>query len=849
MRQHRRLVHLAVVVFVWCAWPLPLTAQEPDTALARQLAEQQLSQGVTTAQLLQQLEQSGITREEARTRLTQAGQDPAIADRYFDMLERGELPDDPVPDDILQVLRNIGLSIRQQEEEVAAAPQPDTGALSAGLVDSGLTPDPAAAGPQIFGRSLFEQLTSQFDPVLSGPVDPDYRLGPTDELALVLFGDVELAHPLEVTREGYIIIPNVGRIWVAGLTLAELEDQLYDRLGERFSGIKRGPEATTHFQVSIGRLRAIQVSVLGEVERPSAYELSAVSNVLEALYRAGGPEENGSFRRVDVIRDGERITTIDLYDYILRGDSRDDVRLEHQDIVFVPTAGPHVTIEGAVGRPAIYEVGPEEGLREVIANAGGLEPQAVLRRVQIDRIVAPERRRPGVDRILVDVDVDNLLRSDGELEPVQAGDLVRIFAVSEERRHRIVVEGEVRRPGVHQWTEGMTLWDLIDRAEGLQERAYTPRAHIYRLVEADESRRMIATELLADSTGTPLQDVELADRDSVVIYSQATLTNPEFVGIHGFVKDPGTYALADGMSVEDLILAAGGFVHGALSVEAEVVRFPNGLQRTESTAEIYHVSLRPSTEPSERVRPSGNGTDNGRLRFAEGVSEDYRPGQIPAWIPGPDEFELQHSDQVFIRRAPGFEEPREVFVTGEVLLPGTHMLRQREERISDVIRRAGGTTEEAHGEGLQLIREGLLVPTDLDRALSEPGGAQDLVLEPGDSVHVPRYDPTVLVTGAVAFESRIPYVPGQGFGYYVNRAGGFADNAVKKRASIVYQNGARATVSSFLFFRSMPTPRPGSTIVVPVRPESERTGINWTAVLSGTLSAVTTAALLIRALD
>jgi polysaccharide biosynthesis/export protein len=400
--------------------------------------------------------------------------------------------------------------------------------------------------PPIFGRALFRRTTTQFQPILSGPVDADYRLGPGDELVLFLTGDVELGYVLDVNREGYVIIPDVGQLFVNGLTLGELRSRLYERLGRVYSGVRRGPEATTQFQVSLGRLRANQVYLIGEVEWPGSYQVSAVATVFNALYTAGGPTRQGSFRRIEVRRGGRVVREVDIYDYLLRGDSRGDIRLEQGDIVFVPMAGAQVQIEGAVRRPAIYELRPEEGLRDLLAQAGGLKADAVVRRIQIDRILPPERRRPGVDRVLVDVDIYEVARPEGERIALHDGDIVQVFGVSEERRHRVSITGKVRRPGTYEWIPGGTLWDLIDRADGLDERAYTARAHIFRLNEADGSRRLIQAPLLADESGRALRDVALADRDSVVVLSREELSNPQTVAIDGFVKNPGTYALAEG---------------------------------------------------------------------------------------------------------------------------------------------------------------------------------------------------------------------------------------------------------------------------------------------------------------
>jgi len=500
----------------------------------------------------------------------------------------------------------------------------------------------------------------------------------------------------------------------------------------------------------------------------------------------------------------------------------------------VPPYTARVRVEGAVRREAIYEVREGEDVRDAIRFAGGFHADAVVRRVQIDRVQAPVNRRPGVDRVLVDVDVARLQDGATELALLRDGDAVRVFAVSDERRHRVSVVGEVHRPGLHEWTQGLTLWDLIERAEGLVERAYTSRAHIYRLVEEDGSRRLVRTALLADSTGAAVQDVLLADRDSVVIFSREQLRSPQYVSIDGFVKKPGTYELADGMTVRDLVLSAGGFITGAYVDEAELARMPPGLERTGRTARILRVPI-----------------GDGQTKSAEEAGREEAAGQrwssFPDWVPGAGEFVLDPGDRVFIRKAPNYELPRMVTITGQVMMPGTYVLESRSEKLIDLLDRAGGLTPEAYRRGLRLVRDSALLATDLPQAIRQPQSRYNLVLQPGDSLHVPEYDPTVLVTGAVNFESRVLWEAGRNLQYYVNRAGGYTDVADSKRLTVTYQDGERAGVERKLLFRRRPTPEPGSTIFVPSKPEHQQGGVNWGEVIVRTSTLVTTFATLLIA--
>ncbi|MEN8375257.1 MAG: SLBB domain-containing protein [Gemmatimonadota bacterium] len=817
------------------------TGQQADTVAIRQQIEGRLGRSVSQGEILEALRRSGLTRSQLRLRLSQAGYDPALADRYYDALEGGSLQRGAPGGDFAEALGRLGLMGQDSGlgigpgqaalfDSLGADSRPfrDPPGLPFDLRDE---PVPTVDGLPIFGHDIFRRFTTQFDPILEGPVDAGYRLDAGDELALVLTGDVELAYPLTVSREGHVFIPDVGRVAVAGLTLGQLEDALYGRLGSVYSGVRRGPGATTRFQISVGRLRVNQVFVVGEVRWPGAYQVNAAGTAFNALYLSGGPSAAGSLRSLEVRRGGRLVQTVDTYDYLLRGDNAGDLRLEQGDRLFVPVALTLVGVEGSVRRPAAYELREGEGLRELIAFAGGFRSDAVVRRIQVDRVVPPWERIPGVDRVLVDVDLRELMEGD-EAMPLRDGDRVRVFAISDERRNRVVLEGEVNRPGLYQWSDGETLQGLIDRAEGLTEGAYLSRAHIYRLDPADGRRQLLRVALSEDGvTG----DVRLADRDSVVIFSKEMLRNESVVTVDGFVKDPGEFPLAEGMTLEDLILAAGGFVRGAYALEVEIARPVDPLRRDRTLATVFRVALPPGGAPGS------DGGSDGATGAVEAGAGDWRP--LAA------EFSLRHGDRAFVRRAPGYEVSRTVAVTGQIHLPGRYVLAERDETVSSIIARAGGLTTEAYAPGFQMIREGELVATDLSRALVEGDREADLALAGGDSLHVPAYDPTVLVRGAVAFETRVLYESGENIDYYIEQAGGYLDNADRDRVSVTFQNGSRATKRTrFLLPDGVPRPGPGSRVVVPVKPPRSG-GLGFSTIFTQTLTALTAAASLIIAVD
>ncbi len=725
----------------------------------------------------------------------------------------------------------------------------------------------------MFGRDLFARASSQFAPVTTGPAPADYRLGPGDELVLVLTGDVEQAYRLVVTSEGWIAIPDVGRVFVNGLTLAELDETLFNRLSQAYSGIQPGGGATTFFDVSLGALRTNQVYVIGEVEEPAAYQLSSLSTALTALYWAGGPRVNGSFRNITVNRGNRTVAEIDLYDYLLRGMAQQDIRLEQADVVFVPIAESRVEIDGAVNRPGLYEVKEGEGLRDVLAFAGGTQAQAHLRHVQIDRILPPEDRAPGLDRATLDIP----LAADGAdpFVPVLNGDRITVFAVLDETRNRVIISGGVFRPGTYAVEPETRLWDLIDRAGGLLPDAYEGRAQIQRL-ETDFTRRMIPVSLSRTAAGDPVDNPPIEGLDQILVYAHRELREDRVVSIGGWVRTPGVYPYVEGMTVRDLVLKAGGMRTGAYLGHAEVSRVVISQTRSDTLTGRYQVPLDSS------------------YVFAEGSPNGEPTGQPD--VMRREEFVLANLDAVYIRKAPGFEPQSNVIVGGEVLLPGPYSLQTRSDRLTDLIERAGGLTPEAYPEGLQLWRaapdpgvdtltaaeiagraEGLSqeevqrleaageireqlgpvagpehrtrVGVDFMNALENPDGSNNILVEPADSIYVPHRITTIEVRGAVGVETQVLFSQGKGLGYYIDQAGGYAKDADKSRARVRYANGeVKTRGSKFLFFGGhVPDPDPGSRITVPQKPPSTGQGLRTTEWVAIFTSIATAAAAIIIA--
>src|SRR5688572_16644273 len=388
------------------------------------------------------------------------------------------------------------------------------------------------SGYMIFGLNTFRTSTTLFDPNLSGPVDANYRLGPGDRLALILTGDVSQAYTLDVTREGFIVVPQAGQIYVNNLTLGELENILYTRLGRVYSGVRRGPGATTRFSISPVRLRSNQVFVLGEVLAPGSYRISSAGTAMSALYAASGPSDNGSLRNVQVRRGGRTIAVLDVYDYLIDGDASDDVRLQNGDVVFVPVNQPRVRVAGEVFRPATYELARGETLSDAIRFAGGFTANASRRRVQIERIQSPaERMVGGRDRVTLDISPVTLADGSPSDIPLLAGDVIRVFPINERVRNRITVEGNVWQPGTLGLSPGMTVAQALRAAGGVKPDTYLGQILISRL--NPDSTRIQLHASLADTTGRVLNDFALREDDQLRVFSVTEFRPTRYVAITG----------------------------------------------------------------------------------------------------------------------------------------------------------------------------------------------------------------------------------------------------------------------------------------------------------------------------
>ncbi|MGH7607779.1 MAG: SLBB domain-containing protein, partial [Gemmatimonadales bacterium] len=456
------------------------TAQTPTPTQVQQALAQQPGLGDV---LRSRIRESGLSADQIRARLRASGYPATLLDAYLGLGTGGSGLAGPSAQE-LEALQALGL------------PPISTEFLSP---DTGLVRRAALPPSDVFGVDVFRRTTTQFLPLLAGPVPADYKLGPGDNLVLILTGDVELAYQLQVTREGFVLIPQVGQIHVANLTLEQLRNLLYARLGRVYSGVRHGANATTRFDVTVASVRANQVYVVGEVAQPGAYQISSLGTVLTALYAGGGVTERANLRAIEVQRLGRTVATLDLYDYLLEGNTRADIRLETGDVVFVPLHGPRVRVTGAVVRPAVYELAEGETLADVLAAAGGFRPEAALERVAVQRILpVRERTTPNIARQTIVIPLaapapgarhDSGSRETGDglsvtVPPfvLRDGDVVQVDALDDAAdQYTVAITGMVQQPGTYPWRSGMTLRDLVLLARGPKIGADLREAEVARL--------------------------------------------------------------------------------------------------------------------------------------------------------------------------------------------------------------------------------------------------------------------------------------------------------------------------------------------------------------------------------
>ncbi|MDR0792082.1 MAG: SLBB domain-containing protein [Chitinophagaceae bacterium] len=757
-------------------------AQTPASINIDQLSDEQLIQYMNTAHL------TGLSDAELETKARQNGwsdnQISKLKDRVAKLTQSGT--------------SKLGNQDIQTKRIYNASPNAPNNAADAAQSNE----------LQIYGSELFNNTNLTFEPNLKIATPRNYIIGVEDQLHIDIFGYAEASYNLTVSPEGAIRIPNVGPVKVAGLTFDDAQKKIKEQLSKIYSGIAAG---NTSMQVSLGQIRSIRVTLIGEIVKPGTYTLPSLATIANALYVSGGPNKNGSFRNIQLIRNGKTKAIFDLYDFLTRGDLGNNLILEDDDIIRVAPYSIHITLEGAVKHPAIFEAKSGESLNDMVNYAGGFSDNAYKETIRITRQGKREKE-------VLTVAFNNIKN----FMP-QSGDVAIVDNITDRFRNRISITGDVFHPGNYSLTTISDLKTLLQQA-GVKESAFRDRAIINRLQEnyIPEIVSFNINDILSGKTNIALQR-----EDAVIINSIESLREKYTVQINGEVNKPGTYQYADNIKLQDLLLVAGGFKDAASKMKIEV---------------------------SRRIRNSGTGKDTSTYAVIQEVSVDDDLSQAK-------DFTLQPFDIVSVRKDPAYTDQIMVSIEGEVLYPGQYSISRRNERLSDLIARAGGLRQSAYPEGAILFRKTYENTSDdsskrtllniiqkqsssdtadkeearaslremqkpvgikLDEVIQNPNSPYNIMLVEGDVLQIPNKLETVQTTGGIYVSQKIVYRAGIGFKDVIRASGGYTQNAIKRKSYVVYPNGEiMATHTSFIFFKKYPEIKPGAQVYVPVRTKSK----------------------------
>lgn len=762
---------LSLLVFMACS-PLLMAQSSMTDQQVLEYVKQGMSEGKDQRQMATELARRGVTREQAERVKKLYEQEQGVSTSKMSGTEQNE----------------ARLREATQEESTTSVlenPQPDSREL--------------AQENQVFGRNIFNTRNLTFEPSVNLATPPNYRLGPGDEVIIDIWGTSQNTIRQQISPDGTINIEKIGPVSLSGMTVSEANGYLKRVLGKTYSGLD-APDGTLEIRLTLGNTRTIQINVMGEVVQPGTYALSSFSTVFHALYRAGGVSNIGSLRNVQVTRNGKTVAKVDVYDFIMKGKTQDDIRLQEGDVIIVPAYEALVQISGNVKRPMKFEMKKNETLATLINYAGGFSADAYTRSLRVVRQNGEE------------YEINTVKEIDYSAYPMRNGDVVTAEAILNRFTNKLEVRGAVYRPGIYQLNgEINTVRALVNEAKGLTGDAFTNRAVLQRERE-DLTTEIISVDVRSIMAGTS-PDIPLQKNDILYIPSIHDLEDRGDVAIFGEVAKPDSYSYSDNMTLEDLIIRAGGLRESASTVRVDVSRRIKDSKSTASTDSIGQM-----------------------FTFA------LKDGFV---IDGEQGFTLQPYDQVFVRRSPGYQAQQNVRVTGEVIFGGTYAMTTTEERLSDLVKKAGGATPKAYLRGAKLIRvandeekkrmrdvinlmnrqfgEAMMdslgirvedtfsVGIDLEKAMAKPGSEYDLVLREGDVLDVPKMNNTVKVNGAVMMPNTVGYLSDKNANYYLDQAGGYALNAKKSKKFVIYMNGQVARIKS----RSKDKIEPGCEIIVP----------------------------------
>lgn len=791
----RRLITLFFLIFVLSG--VAMAQQMSDDQVIQYVKEANKS-GKSQKQITTELLRRGVTKEQVSRIQQKYSESNTVSNKSNEMpsqLRQRTLVDDG------------GGQRRTTDYSEVGMPDETVGARVDNRVDNRAdntaTTDNAS---QIFGHDVFTNRNLTFEPSINLATPVDYRLGPGDEVIIDVWGASENTIRQSISPEGTIQVSGLGPVQLSGMTVKDANAYLQREFSKIYSGIS-GSEPTSQIKLTLGDIRTIQINIMGEVAVPGTYTLSSFSSVFHALYRAGGVNKIGSLRSIKVVRNGKTIAELDVYDYLMKGKMKDDIRLQEGDVIIVNPYESLVRIAGKVKRPMFYEMKPTETVATILNYAGGFTGDAYKKAVRIIRKSGREHQVYNVDEM------------DYSVFRLDDGDSISVDAVLKRFENRVEIRGAVYRSGLYELSGTVnTVKQLIKKAEGLRGDAFLNRALLDRENE-DLSHEVIAVDLGGLLKGTVV-DIPLQKNDILYIPSIHDLKEEETISIHGEVANPGTFLFSKNMTIEDLLVQSGGLLEAAATTKVDITR------RIKDPKSTSFSSVLGKT-----------------------YSFDIKDGLV---VGGEGDFHLEPFDEVYVRKSPAYRKQQNVVVAGEVLFGGNYALVKKNERLSDLISKAGGITPDAYVKGARLIRkmteeeqrrqadavrmarmgEGkdsisveklnisdtYTVGINLEKAISNPGSDFDLVLREGDVLFIPEYINTVKISGAVMYPNTVLYKRGESLRYYINQAGGYGNLAKKKKAYVVYMNGTVSRLKS----RDKKAIEPGCEIIVPSKEEKKR---------------------------
>ncbi|PZX19175.1 protein involved in polysaccharide export with SLBB domain [Breznakibacter xylanolyticus] len=664
--------------------------------------------------------------------------------------------------------------------------------------------DSSKVDNRIFGFQFFNNENLTFEPNLTIPVSSSYVIGSGDEFQVDVWGLSEQSYQLAVDRQGNVVIPQVGVVSVGNLTLEEAQRRLIFNFSKIYSDLS-SPSPSTFVNISLSQLKAIKVHVIGEVFVPGSYTLPGTASAFNALYLCGGPNKNGSFRDIQILRDGKKIASLDVYDFLINGNSSVNVALRDNDVILVPPYLKRVKAGGEFKRPGLFESKEGETVKDVLNYTGGFTENAYTSRIELYRNTSVKK------------EFKNVFEADFNHMFLVNGDSLFAGKISDRIDNMVSIDGAVFRPGAYEYEEGMSLKSLIDMADGVTENAFMNRGFVTRL-KPDYTPYNFSFDVKRVLTGD--ETILLKGNDKIFIAFIDSIRETQTVFIGGEVLDAGHYRYSEGMTLGDLVIMSGGLKESASESSIEVMRrlpYHEADKSTTATAQLFQFAI------SRDLK-----MDNQGASFVLGVF-----------------------DEVFVRSMPGFKGSSSAAIYGHVMYGGDYGLSSWNERISDLVKRAGGLTSNSYPEGARLIRKQVMnkedlarredlmlkdstirfssydfdvISIDLPKILANPGCKEDIYLKDKDLLRIPSIMQTVKISGEVLNPSATVYTKGWTTKKYVNRSGGFAVNAKQGKTYVLYPNGSSSATKGYLFFKKYPKITPGAEIVVPKKPERERIG-------------------------